>query len=303
MEFKTYDESILPRMADLVQSCFPLHEISVKTLRRLTLEDPNFLPNDLLVASEDGVLKGAVLAARYRRFPEDKLGDKSGYLKFICASPFDASLLHTLLEKVEERMRDEGSERLLYSNFASWHLVPGVDLRYEDLLDFLLSEGFTRAGQCVDYVIDLSAFRVPRRIACLEKSLIDRGFSFRLASKEEKEEVADWVKNHFGSCWSYEASRAVGQVGAGVWLAEDSEGVVGFSVYGSLEYHWFGPMGVVEEKRKMGLGSVLLFKTLDSMKKLGISRAIIPWTGHLFFYSQVPGIVGIRHYWVMEKKL
>ncbi len=60
---------------------------------------------------------------------------------------------------------------------------------------------------------------------------------------------------------------------------------------------------LVEEKRKMGLGSVLLFKTLDSMKKLGISRAIIPWTGHLFFYSQVPGIVGIRHYWVMEKKL
>ena len=78
---------------------------------------------------------------------------------------------------------------------------------------------------------------------------------------------------------------------------------MGFSVFGALEYHWFGPIGVLEEKRKQGLGSALLFRTLESMKGLGLPRAIIPWTGHLFFYSQVPGIVGLRHYWMMAKDL
>jgi len=30
---------------------------------------------------------------------------------------------------------------------------------------------------------------------------------------------------------------------------------------------------------------------------------VIPWTSHLFFYSQVPGVRRIRHYWIMEKQL
>jgi len=74
-------------------------------------------------------------------------------------------------------------------------------------------------------------------------------------------------------------------------------------VAGALEPHWFGPIGVLEAHRKKGLGTVLLFKTLFSMREEGQRLAVIPWTGHLFFYSQVPGIKGIRHYWTMRKDL
>jgi len=303
MELLTYDESLLPDIAELTQRAFPLHEISVRSIRRCTLEDPNFLPEDLMVAREGKELTGAVLGARYRKAPESGTKNPAGYIKMILTSPFNGQLMHLLLERMEERLREEGSTKLVYSNFASWHLLPGVDLRYEDLLDFLLSEGFKKTGQCVDYLIDLSAFRVPRRIRRTEEDLSRRGVTMRIARSDERERIRGWVLDKSGANWAYEAARAVGPASSGVWIAEEGGQIIGFSVYGSLETHWFGPIGVSEERRKEGIGSVLLFRTLESMKTLGTPRAVIPWTGHLFFYSQVPGIVGLRHYWIMEKGL
>ncbi len=304
MQFGTYEDSALPSLADLVQKAHPLHEISIRTMRKVTLEDPNFLPTDLLLARKAGLLRGAVIGARYRKSPQDKVANNpNAYVKLICTVPFDATLMHELLEKMAEHLRSEGSKKLIYSNFASWHLLPGVYLRYEDLLDFLLSEGFKKCGECVDYIVDLSAFRVPRRIVAAEDRLVDSGVVFTLVNPTDKEKLRDWVKAKFGSTWAYEAERAIGRPGAGVWVAEDEGGPMAFSVFGSLEHHWFGPIGVMEEKRKMGVGSVMLFKTLESMKQLGIGKAVIPWTGHLFFYSQVPGVVGLRHYWMMSKDL
>jgi GNAT superfamily N-acetyltransferase len=303
LEYVNFSESMLTKLADLLQRGFPLHEISLKTLRRITVEDPNFLPSDVVIATENDKLRGAAIGAMYRKMPEERVGGNTAFLKAICTVPHDGGLMHGLLERAVEGLKEEGAGKVIYSNFASWHLLPGVDLRYENILEFLLSEGFRKRDQCVDYVIDLQAFRVPRRISMAYGDLERRGVEIRLATPEEKETVNDWVMKSSGFNWSFEASRAIGRVGSGVWLAEEGKEIVGFSVFGALEYHWFGPIGVAQERRKEGLGSALLFKTLESMKSLGIPRAIIPWTGHLFFYSQIPGIVGLRHYWMMEKDL
>ena len=137
MEYVKFSERILPKLADLVQRAFPLHEISLKTLRRITLEDPNFLPSDVVLAAEDGVLRGAAIGARYRRMPEDRTGNDAGFLKVICTVPHDGGLMHGMLERAIDGLRADGGRKLVYSNFASWHLLPGVDLRYENLLEFL----------------------------------------------------------------------------------------------------------------------------------------------------------------------
>ena len=293
----------MPKLADLIQKAHPLHEISIRSLRRVTLEDPNFLPNDLILAREGEVIAGAVLGARYRRVPEDRTDRPVAYLKVISSAPFDESLMDELCGRMEDRLMEEGSKRLEYSAFASWHLLPGVDLRYEKLLNFLTGRGFSKTGECVDYVIDLQAFRVPERVVRLDEGLVGGGTTIRLAEPGERERVRDFVMERSGFNWSFETARAIGPRGSGVWIAEEDGEIIAFSVFGSLEDHWFGPIGVSEEKRKRGLGSALLFRTLQSMKDLGITRAIIPWTGHLYFYSQVPGVVGLRHYWMMGKDL
>ncbi len=303
MEIENYRESILPDLAELGQEAFPLHDISVGSMRRITVGDPNFLPEDLIVAREGGDILGAALGARYRKQPEGRSQDPNGYIKMICSSPFDAELMRRILSEVEVGLKDEGAEAVSYSNFASWHLFPGVDLRYEDLLDFLLSEGFSKSGECVDYLIDLSAFRIPRRVKRIEEEVLGSAIRLRLAEEEDREGLREWISERSGFAWSYEAARAVGRAGSGVWLAEDGDELIGFSVFGSLEHHWFGPIAVEDERRRKGLGSVLMFRTIQSMKELGVSRAVIPWTRHLLFYSQIPGIVGLRHYWTMSKGL
>ena len=79
--------------------------------------------------------------------------------------------------------------------------------------------------------------------------------------------------------------------------------MIGFSTHGALNRDWFGPIGVDEKRRKSGVGSVLLFESRRLMRLNGVGEAVIPWTGHLFFYTQVPDIRGIRHYHIMSKML
>ncbi len=303
MEFIEFDESLLASLSEVFQKSFPLHDLSLASLKRVTTGDPNFISDDLVLAGDGEKVLGAVLGARYRSKPESKVGDETAYLKMICSFPFDRDLMKGLLERMEGRLRKEGARKLVYSNFASWHLFPGVDLRYGDLLSFLSSEGFVKSDQCVDYVVDLSAFKVPERIATMEGSILAEAMCLRLARESEKEWVRNWIQEENGFNWAYETAEAIGGNGSGVWLAMDGDELVAYSVFGSLEHHWFGPIYVKDERRGDGLGSVLLFKALESMKDLGISRALIPWTSHLFFYSQVPGVAGLRHYWMMSKAL
>ncbi|RLE79878.1 MAG: N-acetyltransferase, partial [Thermoprotei archaeon] len=64
-----------------------------------------------------------------------------------------------------------------------------------------------------------------------------------------------------------------------------------------------GPIGVDSAVRGRGIGTVLLYKSLESLRVRGYRYIVIPWTGHLFFYTQLPGVKSIRHYWILEKKL
>ena len=114
----------------------------------------------------------------------------------------------------------------------------------------------------------------------------------------------EWIKNKFSPYWAFEAEVAVREEHGGLWISYDNnDNIIGFSVYGALEPNWFGPIGVDEKFRHLGIGSILLFKALNSLRLNGVRYAIIPWTQHLFFYSQIPGIIGIRHYYFLKLTL
>jgi len=40
----------------------------------------------------------------------------------------------------------------------------------------------------------------------------------------------------------------------------------------------FDPIGVDPNKRKQGIGTILLFKSLNNLKEAGFRYAVIPWT-------------------------
>ncbi len=98
------------------------------------------------------------------------------------------------------------------------------------------------------------------------------------------ERILAWIDAEFGGTWSSEAAAG------GIWIAEDSQGPVGFCAYDprDLRFRWLrgwenepavgilGPLGVATRARTLGIGTVLLHAALFSLRERAYGRALLP---------------------------
>ncbi len=301
------DSDVLTTLRELMNASLKHAFITDHMLERCTTGDPNFRRKDILVAYENDELVGVLIGGIRRSAPPDMVSEHRsvGWVKAVAVrpGPHRAEILGSLLREFEGLMKEEDKNRLRACDFASWHFFPGIEVHHDFYIEELMRHGFSKVGECVDYEVDLLRFYVPQRIKRLEERLMKEGLSFKRASRGDEGRVAEWVKRKFSSFWAYEAKLSFSFKKPKIWVAEKDGRILGFSVYGALEPNWFGPIGVDPEARARGIGSVLLFKCLQDMRLEGTRIAVIPWTSHLFFYTQVPGISAVKHYWIMEKKL
>ena len=295
------------RLADIVrlsERCLPEYRFTEESWKRCTLEDPNFDPELMPLAMEDRELVGVFFACRRSRFPQP-LETERAWLKIFFVDPRHRKrgVASRLLDYLEKKLALDGVREVRVSDCASWHFFPGVNVLYDDAVAFLASRNFTKASESVDYLVDLSRFKHPERVMKMRQRLESQGFTFRLAEARDRVALTRWVADRFGPFWSYEVDRSFQKAAPTTVIAEKADQTVGFSSWSSLETEWLGPIGVSEEERRHGVGTVLLFQALSELFSAGLRMAVIPWTSQLFFYTQVPGIVGLRNYWVMTKQL
>jgi hypothetical protein len=309
LKFERLTEGNVRDALYVCNTSLPYDLLNPATLRRITFDDPNYEPGLALIAYGDDGPLGFAVGCRRIKEPAEYVNPKAGWIKLIAAiDQMEGGVLDHLCQKVETELKGLGVEAVRLTDFASWHLWAGIDIRYESLLQMLERRGYSKVGEAIDYLIDLRAFAVPRRIRALGRALEGQGISIALATEKEGQDLGNWVKMKFGAGWAYEVATSLRNAlknGSGTLVAREgmTGEVIGFSTHGALEPHWFGPIGVDERRRKSGVGSALLFESLRLMRLNGIAEAVIPWTSHLFFYTQVPGIVGLRHYYIMGKKL
>jgi len=305
VELRELRMSDLKEIRALVNHCLHRDTISDASLERITFGDPNFSSELTEVALEENEIVGCMVGVRRTKSPEESVEAQKeiGWIKLFSVSETyrRKGIASRMLSELERKFRSRGTERIRITDFAGWTLFSGVDLMYQEAIGFLLAKGFQKAEETVDYEIDLLDFYVPTVITKAEARL--GGTVVRRAKPSERERFTRWAAEMFSPFWGFEASETFKFDPPKLWIGEQDSKTLGFSVYGALEPHWFGPIGVDPDSRNRGLGSVLLFKALASMREEGQRMAVIPWTEHLFFYSQVPGIRRIRHYWVMEKQL
>lgn len=275
-------------------------------VKRCTINDPNYNPELTFLALEKDDLIGVLIGVERTKAPKEVVEAQRNmaWIKIIAISPRyrNKQAFNRLLNAFLDEMKDK--KEIKVANFASWHFHPGVDVEYEYCLENYLANGFMKYGEVVDYELDLKFFHVPRRILLNEKKLREEGLTFKIVDNEHISDVKEWIKTKFSPYWAFEAEVAVREEHGGLWISYDNnDNIIGFSVYGALEPNWFGPIGVDEKFRHLGIGSILLFKALNSLRLNGVRYAIIPWTQHLFFYSQIPGIIGIRHYYFLKLTL
>lgn len=196
MEIMAFREEWLEELQALCNRALRWDTFSEWTLRRCTTGDPNFDPAYTLVSVEGDRPVGFMLGARRTKAPPELVerDREIGWIKLFCLDPEHPDKVpieDEMLRELEEKFRAEGVKVLKATNFASWHFFPGIDVRYGDQIDFLLSRGFRKEAEHVDYELDLSEFTVPNHVKRLEEGRLREGYVFRKPEKNEKEGVVN----------------------------------------------------------------------------------------------------------------
>jgi GNAT superfamily N-acetyltransferase len=118
------------------------------------------------------------------------------------------------------------------------------------------------------------------------------GVVLRRARAFEKHTVADFART-FSEKWASEVEVAATRQPVSCFIATRDRRILGFSCYDTTHRGFFGPTGVVEDARGLGLGKALLMKALEGLRDLGHAYAIIGGVGPREFYEKNCGAIEI----------
>lgn len=124
---------------------------------------------------------------------------------------------------------------------------------------------------------------------CVEYQKLKKEIDFRRPLAAEKYLVIKWVEENFGNGWKSEVDVSFSKNPISTFIAVKDGKIIGFSTYDSAYLNFLGPMGVSKDFRKRGLGKVLLYLALRSMKEMGYAYAIIGGVGPAKFYEKTFG--------------
>ena len=328
-EIRPVEVDDLAALTKLLNQClvYDRESITEEYVRFRIFEDPNFDPalnlvalhpggelvsfvSATLVGKKDAAAAGITTAlpvtskqVDVARATEAAAGGRRAWLKVLATSEDyrKRGVASSLLKKILETLRPLGVKEIRFSDRGNWHFWPGLDIRYEDALELLEGFGFRREIVQVDFLYNLDEFFYPRRVLRRKEELATRGIVVRRASFTDQARIISWIRSGYERAWAIETEFAFKKDIPSVVIAEEraTGEILGFATFDGVARGRFGPTGVGEANRKRGIGAVLLFEAFRSMKDEGIPRAVVHWTDLLFFYSQVPGLCGIRQYWIL----
>lgn len=120
------------------------------------------------------------------------------------------------------------------------------------------------------------------------------GIVIKRAMTPDKFLVLDFVRRNFAEAWASECDAAFANKPVSCFIAVREGRVVGFACYEATWKDYFGPTGVSEECRGMGLGTALLLRALDGLWNMGYAYGIIGGAvGAIPFYEKTVGAVVI----------
>jgi GNAT superfamily N-acetyltransferase len=123
--------------------------------------------------------------------------------------------------------------------------------------------------------------------------LHDEGVNIRRAQPFEITPVVEFVEENFSVAWADEISVGFANKPVSVVIATRDSRVIGFAGYECTRRAFFGPTGVDENERGLGIGSALLIASLWGLRELGYVYGIIGGAGPTDFYERAVGAIVI----------
>jgi predicted N-acetyltransferase YhbS len=130
--------------------------------------------------------------------------------------------------------------------------------------------------------------------SAVEAQVAAHGVTIRRARAFEKHTVMEFARAHFSAKWVSEIEVAMSRQPVSCFLATKDKAILGFACYETTMRGFFGPTGVSEAARGMGLGKVLLYRSLAAMREMGYAYAVIGGVGPREFYEKACGATVIE---------
>lgn len=127
----------------------------------------------------------------------------------------------------------------------------------------------------------------------LYQSVAGTGVTLRRARAFEKHTVAAFVRAHFSEKWVSEVEVALSRQPVVCFIATREREILGFACFDTTQRGFFGPTGVIESARGLGVGKALLMKALEALREAGHAYAIIGGVGPREFYAKACGAIEI----------
>lgn len=250
---------------------------------RRVLLDPNFDPAGAPVACLGGDVAGFGLALLPRAVGQVRGEDLPGYITLLAVQPkcTRRGMGSALLEWCEAYLRSNGAARCLISPYPHGYLMPGVDVHAHTAgLEFLIRRGYRVVSRPVSMECDLDRLATPPWVEEREQRLAADGITFHGYRPDLVPELLGFLREEFSDDWQRFARSAVERIETGdrpdrLQIAQASGKVLGFSHY---EGERFGPIGVRPMMQGQGIGHVLMFRTLRSMRGAGFHTAWFLWS-------------------------
>jgi len=121
----------------------------------------------------------------------------------------------------------------------------------------------------------------------------EAGITVRRARAFEKHTVAEFARSRFSEKWASEVEVAITRQPVTCFIATREKRILGFACYDTTMRGFFGPTGVIEEARGLGLGKLLLLRSLEALREAGHAYGIIGGVGPREFYEKACGAIEI----------
>lgn len=297
---------------DLWNECLTRDLISVKGFRKQILLDENFRRELAFCALDGNQVVGFAFGMK-RVFPylERGLEPEKSWINviFVKEGYRRQGIGSQLIQKIEEQLIDGNSKKITLASYSPNYFFPGIDRKnYLGAKEFFKHLGYEVVGEAVSMAKSLFDYEVPQKTIDKMEELAKKGYHFKPFSYEYTFKLLDFLKEEFGGGWkqnalsvmkSHEAEETI------LLCVNPDDDVVGFCMRkmdGSPTR--FGPFGVKEELRSLGLGGVLFDLMQKEMKAQRHFDLYFLWThgdGQRFYENH--GVQVYREYDLMEKKL
>ncbi len=252
---------------------------------RLLLDD-NFDADSFLLAQDGGRIAGFAIGYAGDRMP---LGDAdregtNAWITVIAIEPEAdmATVGDALLGALEQRFIRLGKTSCSIANYPPAYITPGLDKRAAaPLIRYLESRGYAPFHEALSMDASIVLFTPDSAVETKETALRSQGIGFRTYRSSDLVRFLRFLEHSMPSDWVRVERRNLRKMAEGGFSPEQitvvtkGDDIIG---YCQFEGSHFGPFGVADAYQGHGIGTVLLSRTLERMRRAGYHDAWVMWT-------------------------